>query len=256
MKTTLFLIVLGYLWLLSVQQAIAQHHHHHHHEEVVYNKNSWYALTADYSFNHRWGAHAEIQARRNGLIYKPQQFVFRLGANYHYTPSITFTLGASHIHKSPYGAKPAALPKSEHNIYEQVNLKQHVRRFSFQHRYRRETRWVDKVVAVDNEPQIQGKKYLHRMRYRLSVKVPLNTYKIQPGTWFLVGGNEVFINTSALTSGNTFNQNWLFGSLGYQMSHWVRIKVGYLHQLIKKSSTQTISNHTFTLGLFCHFNQR
>lgn len=243
MKTISFLIVVGACLLLGVRQTMAQN------KEVVYNKNSWYTLVVGYRFHSKWSAHTEIHARRNGLVFNPQQFVFRLGAQYHYSPRVVFTLGGSHIHKSPYGAQPTALPTSEHNLYEQVSLKQTLGWFGLQHRYRIEQRWVDKVVELDNRPQIHGKKYLTRLRYRLSAKLPLNSH------WFVVGGNEVFIDTSTLTTGNTFNQNWLFGSIGYQLNQWAQVKMGYLHQFIKKSTSRAISNHTFTLGLFCHFNK-
>ena len=97
---------------------------------------------------------------------------------------------------------------------------------SIRHRYRLEQRWIRKVdvIEISNNTTVSEffNSYKNRARYMVSLKVPLSKNKDFP--LFLSIYDEIFLNLS-----NTpFDQNRLFGALGFQINNNMNVQVGYL----------------------------
>ncbi|MDN3204060.1 DUF2490 domain-containing protein [Algoriphagus sediminis] len=75
-----------------------------------------------------------------------------------------------------------------------------------------------------------------RWRYKISTYIPLNSYKFQPGTYFLSAYNEVFIQTGKTIIRNPFEDNRLFLGMGYILNDKVQFQVGYAKSWQQRSS--------------------
>lgn len=166
----------------------------------------------------QWSIHSEIQFRNHEFAPVPdniEQLLIRTGANYHFADNAFATGGYAYVASHDYESDQSHPESEEHRIWEQFILINHVGRVKFEHRYRIEQRWVNKV-------------YKNRLRYRLMLFIPINNKKIEPKTWLLGLYDEIFLNTEK----EFFDRNRLYGALGYQFNKSVQVQSGVLHQRI------------------------
>lgn len=208
--------------------------------------NAWYMYFGTYSLSDKISIHSEVQIRRSGLIEDPQQLLTRLGLNYHISKSAIITAGYGFIVTHPYGKQPVAREFNEHRIWQQLILKHAEGRFYFNHRYRQEQRWLE--VQSDEKDF----NYLNRSRYRFMVSVPLNNTSMVKGTWFLSLYDEIFVNFGKNVALNVFDQNRIYGAVGYQIGENSNLQLGYLNQRIQKGDAIHFeNNHTLQVS-FTH----
>ena len=102
---------------------------------------------------------------------------------------------------------------TENRIWQQFIFRNKISNIKFRHRYRLEQRWVkqDNITT-----------YKNRARYMLSAKIPLSKKEDFP--FFLFIYDEVFLHIDD----NPFNQNRLYGALGFQVNKNMNIQAGYL----------------------------
>ena len=91
----------------------------------------------------------------------------------------------------------------------------------FEHRYRVEQRWISSASATD---------YANRIRYRLQLNVPLNKAEMTDNTLFISVYDEIFLNIAE----NPFDQNRLYGALGYKFNKSLSLQTGYLRHRLGK----------------------
>jgi hypothetical protein len=96
----------------------------------------------------------------------------------------------------------------------------------------------------------EGWLYANRIRYRFMVNIPFNKKEMSKGAVFLSVQDEVFINFGKTINYNIFDQNRLYGGLGYQFVNNGNIQLGYMNQLLEKpDGIRFESNHTLVLSL-------
>ncbi len=101
----------------------------------------------------------------------------------------------------------------ENRIWQQFILRNKVNNIKLRHRYRLEQRWIKKDNFTD---------FKNRARYMISAKIPLSKKEDFP--LFLSVYDEIFLNISD----TPFDQNRLFGALGFQVNKSMNIQAGYL----------------------------
>ena len=84
-----------------------------------------------------------------------------------------------------------------------------------------------------------------RLRYFLNLRVPLNTSVIKPGTFYLPGYNEIFMDVE---KDNAFDRNRLYGGIGYQIKKGIKVEMGYMNQFLSQSNRDQ-----FNVFLFAKF---
>ena len=129
----------------------------------------------------------------------------RTGLNYQIDPGVSVTAG--YIYQ--YSETNDNTSVSENRAYEEITLKNKIRKLSIAHRYRIEHRWINKNGNTD---------FSNRMRYRLMFSYPL--FDKFYGKFF----DEVFINLQE----PIFNQNRLHLGLGYAFDPHLKLEIGYL----------------------------
>jgi hypothetical protein len=197
------------------------------------NTGNWFIYFGNKKINNRWNWHHEAQYRNFNFVGDTEQLLLRTGLGYNLTENNNnVLLGYAFVYSEPYlNDTDAKTSLKEHRIYQQLISKKAFGRVLIQHRYRFEQRFMEKDFKL-------------RLRYFLSLNIPLNQPQILDKTFYLSAYNEVFINTGS----TFFDRNRLYGGLGYRLSKSTRIEAGIMNQ-----STSNNSRNQFNLITFVNF---
>jgi len=178
---------------------------------------TWWIYNGTLRFTDEWNVFTEAQLRTYELTSNPQEAFVRVAGQYDFTPKIMVGLGYARIRDWAFDDMVGE-DSTEDRIYQQFQLRHHVQRTRFEHRYRFEQRWVH---------HDDGTSYSNRFRYRLQITAPLNRKTLEPGAWFLNAFDEIFIR---LGSEPTFDQNRVYFAGGYQFNRHANLQIGALWQ--------------------------
>ena len=175
---------------------------------------SWWMYFGTHHLNEKYSIHYETQLRHYELGTNFFQLLPRIGLNYKIDDNSMVTAGYAWIPTQPNldeGFDGDLV--TENRIWQQFILRNKINNIKFRHRYRLEQRWVKQNDVTS---------YKNRARYMLSAKVPLSKNESSP--LFLFIYDEVFLHIDD----NPFNQNRLYGALGYTVNKNMNIQAGYL----------------------------
>ena len=226
--------------------------------ETTTNTNLWLMYFVNHKFTNTLGLHAEAQVRRHDVVSEWQQLLLRVGLDI-YTSQARFTFGYGFIETFPYGDFPVANAFPEHRIWQQLLLPQTWGRASISHRYRLEQRFIGNASTGE----FQNGRYENRARYMFRANIALQGNTIDPGEFYLAIYDEIMINFGKEVRYNLFDQNRLYGALGYHLGRIGTLEVGYLLQSVKQRNLYTAaspprnimeSNHNFQIGIFSNLS--
>jgi hypothetical protein len=219
--------------------------------------NTWYMYMGNHKLSDKWELHTLYHFRRTDLGQSWQQSLARIGVNYHVAPGLVASAGADWVVSYPYGVQPISYNTTEYTAWEALFYRHQVGRLSFMHRYRLEQRFIEKdsYDSTASEWQKTGTTYKDRFRYMLSVDIPLNNPKMQDKTWFISANDEIFIGMGKNQAKNLFEQNRIYGALGYRFNKDFNLQLGYMNQkIIKADAIHIENNHTLMLGAAYNLN--
>lgn len=171
---------------------------------------AWYMYFGMNRISDRFSIHTEAQFRFYEVTSNFNQLLLRTGLNYHINQNAIATLGYAYISTdTSFEELPGEENTQEHRIFQQFILTNKVWKLLFEHRYRFEQRFIDFGVNSDTR---------HRARYRLQITLPLTK------VLFLNAYNEIFLNLQD----EVFDQNRLYGALGFKLNSQSSIQLGYL----------------------------
>ncbi len=209
-----------------------------------YNRNGWLCYFGDARVAGRWGLHTEFQYRRTHGLRDPQQYFYRAGINYHLTKDVLFTVGGVYLLSLPYGDYPDPGRSFERRTYQLVTLTQHFGRLSLAHRYIQDQRWL-RMEGGDHYA------FQSRSRYRAQLKLALTKPKIDPRTLYALASDEIFVSYGKNVAANVFNQNRLYGGVGFQLTQALAVEASYLYQTVAHDDGEVFEgNHTGQLSLY------
>lgn len=185
---------------------------------------NWFLYFGNQKINNRFNWHNEVQYRNYNFIGDLEQLLIRTGLGYNLSENNNnVLLGYAYIHSEPYvQGTDDKLKTDEHRIFEQFITKQKFGRVNFQHRYRFEQRFIEDDFKM-------------RLRYFLSLNVPLNKKVLEKNAVYASAYNEIFINTE----GNYFDRDRIYGGVGYCLSESFKVEAGVMTQILPdKSRTQ------------------
>lgn len=204
-----------YLLIILLFGAIQSNAQHSGEEKL----GSWLMYFGNTKISDKYSLHTEAQLRLYEPVNNFNQLLLRTGLNYHINSYALVTLGYGYIPTETYDKERPDAQSIEHRIWQQFILTNSIGRFHFEHRYRIEQRWINSEETT---------RYLDRLRYRLMVNIPLNKAEMLENTVFLSFYDEVFLNVTD----TPFDQNRLYGALGYKFSKAISLQAGYLrHRL-------------------------
>jgi len=182
---------------------------------------NWFMYFGNKQFNEKWNWHHEVQYRNYNFAGDLEQLLLRTGFGYNLSENNNnILLGYGYILSENYEkGKDEKISFSEHRIYQQFITKQKFGRFSWQHRYRFEQRFLKDDFKM-------------RFRYFLGLNVALSKPTVSAKTLYFSFYNEIFLNTEP----SVFDRNRIYGGLGYKFSKLVRTELGYMSQIYEKSN--------------------
>lgn len=216
------------------------------------NNNAWFMYIGDHKFADKWGVHLEAQFRRRINVVDPQQLLLRTGINYHLNANAFVTAGYCFVETYPYGGLPVKVKFPEHRFWEQLQIKSNLNRFEWISRFRLEQRFSQLPVLNTGSAMYEPGDAVYTNRFRLMNRfsLPLKGTSIQDNTFYLTAYDEIFINAGKKAGVNVFDQNRLYGAIGYKIPKVGRLEAGYLEQtIIKSDGVRMENNHTLQLGL-------
>tara|TARA_B100001287_G_scaffold70707_1_gene58359 strand:+ start:2570 stop:3265 length:696 start_codon:yes stop_codon:yes gene_type:complete len=175
---------------------------------------SWWMYFGTHHLNEKYSIHYETQLRHYEIGNNFFQLLPRVGLNYKIDDNSMVTAGYAWIPtQTTLDEGFSGELVTENRIWQQFILRNKINNIKIRHRYRLEQRWVK-----DNDIT----SYKNRARYMLSVKIPLKKSEASPLFLFLY--DEVFLHLDD----SPFNQNRLYGAIGYNVNNNMNIQVGYL----------------------------
>ena len=182
------------------------------------NLGNWWIYFGNKKLNEKWNIHHEVQYRNYNFVGDLEQLLLRAGVGYNLSENNNnLLLGYGFIRSENYlDTSDTKSVVNEHRIYQQFITKQSFGRFSLQHRYRIEERFVEDVFKV-------------RFRYFLAAKVALNKPKIEDNTFYLSAYNEIFVGTQ----NQFFDRNRVYTGLGYALKPNLKFELGYMSQIFQ-----------------------
>jgi hypothetical protein len=212
--------------------------------------SGWLASFNTFKLNNRFSLHFDAQLRSTNQMEQIGTILLRPGLNFHLNKSWTFTAGYALIEGRRNVSGLSGL-LSEHRIWQQALLNHKVKNVSIAHRFRFEERFLPRSKAVNNELTTDGYDQAFRFRYFVRSIFPLaggQTFSKGP---FFALQNELFLNTGDKTAvnGKAFDQNRLYGAVGYRLPGKMDLEAGYMNQYTN-TRTSFINNHIVQLALY------
>ncbi|MEN9963658.1 MAG: hypothetical protein RL582_753 [Bacteroidota bacterium] len=178
----------------------------------------------------------EVQLRNYDFIGDVQQLLLRTGVGYDLKEnSVNILMGYAHVSSYNYlSASDNKTVSTENRIYQQLTLKNRFDRIFISHRYRTEQRFFKNDFKF-------------RFRYFLSCNIPINKSEMKANALYASFYNEIFIQ------GKTpfFDRNRAYAALGYVINPDFKIELGYMNQMLEKSSRNQLQIVIFNSMPFC-----
>ena len=212
--------------------------------------SGWLASFNTFKLNNRFSLHLDGQLRSTDELRQVQTILLRPGLNFHVGKNLVLTAGYAFIsNRRAVGSVSGLLP--EHRIWQQGLFNHKARNISIAHRIRFEERFISKAKVANNELETDGHTQAFRIRYFIRNIFPLTAKPSFSKGFFLALQNEVFLNTGDKTAvnGKTFDQNRLYGAVGYRLLNKIDLEAGYMNQYTNTRSSFT-NNHIAQIAVY------
>lgn len=216
-------------------------------ETTKKHSSNWNSFTVTSDVSAHYYVKSEFHFRRTNFSTDWEQFVLRPSIHYKIHKELDIAFGYSFIENYAYSDFSSPINATEHNIWQQLIFKQKFKQFSITHRIRFEERFIANIIKETEQFSIDGRMYQNRFRYRFITTIPLVSFTKQQLS--LIAYDEVFLNFETGLRPKSFNQNWIFFGLGFQINSKTQIKSGYHNIHINKKNNTSITNHIWETTL-------
>lgn len=237
MRTSLFLVALLLIFSITSNAQQVQH-------------SGWLASFNTFKINSKFSAHFDAQFRSTNNLNQFSTILIRPGLNYHINKSLVATAGYAFIpNRRTVGTVSNLL--TEHRIWEQLVYSHKVNALAVSHRLRFEQRFIPTPVVTGNELEDGPDNKAYRLRYFIRNIFPLVKQPQFKQGLFLALQNEVFANVGNKTAvnGKFFDQNRLYGAIGYRLPGKIDLEAGYMNQYTS-TRTSFVNNHIAQLAVY------
>jgi hypothetical protein len=204
----------------------------------------WIGYFNQTRFTKRFGTWTDLHYRRtDNFTNHSFQFLARVGFTYYISNNVRATAGYAYVHHFEEEPTPA---REEHRPWQQLWWKQDYNGFATMQWIRLEERYREKI----KEGQVvDGYNFNYRLRYNLSLFVPLKGKKLVANTPFFALIDEVFINMGKEIVNNYFDQNRFFIGFGYQFNTHLNAQLGYMN-LFQQTAAGNKYTNTHAIRFF------
>jgi hypothetical protein len=212
-------------------------------KSVTRSDQAWFSYLVQPRISRHWGLWFDVHYRLSDFVRNPSQIILRPAITYLLTDNLRLNAGYAYVLSYPQGDFETVLP--EHRPWQQIWYRQTHRRVQTLQWLRLEERFRR---TLDNGVVSDDFTFNWRLRYNLSVWIPLNNAEMIPGTVFVSLFDELFLNFGDNIVYNTFDQNRFFMGAGFQFTPQFNVHLGYQHVYQQLSpGDQYLSIHSFRL---------
>lgn len=212
--------------------------------------SGWLASFNTFKINKQFSLHVDAQLRSTDGVQQVGSILLRPGLNVHLGKSVVLTAGyLLNLNRRTAGGLSSLL--AEHRTWQQALLNYRINKIAVAHRLRFEERFLPRPVAQNNALKTDGYDKAFRLRYFVRSLFPLTSGPSFTHGPFLALQNEVFLNTGdkSAVNGKTFDQNRLYGAVGYRLKGKLDLEAGYLNQYTV-TRTAFVNNHVVQLAVY------
>ncbi|HMU45132.1 MAG TPA: DUF2490 domain-containing protein [Chitinophagaceae bacterium] len=209
--------------------------------------SGWVASFHSFKTGKQTSIHADVQMRSSDKIKELQTLLLRSGLNFHLNKKITVTTGYAFIRNRKLLANQVA-HTPEHRIWQQFLYSHKIKTIRLSHRFRIEQRFISRTRVSGNPVGEKG--YANRFRYFTRNILPFQNAATFDKGIFAALQNEVFLNFGNTddVNGKIFDQNRLYGAIGYRISPKHDLEIGYMNQYVSGKGDQFTNNHIIQLA--------
>jgi hypothetical protein len=184
---------------------------------------SWNIFNVKFNVNEKWSVFGEAQLRSLRFYDDFHYHEYKGGVNFKAHPNMTFTIGAGDYDTYKEGGN-FVKPKNndEFRLWPQITLTQSMKNIKIEQRYRAEFRFTSNG-------------YKNRFRYRLGISYPFGKNEKGYKPYQVNVSNELFFTDKE----PYFERNRALVSVGYKVSKYAALQLGYLHQFDYKINDET-----------------
>ena len=188
----------------------------------------WTSASVTHSLDDKVSLSFSSRIRFDEDVSRKKDLLLAPGLSYALSPSLSLGGGYVHLHAFPSGSS------SENRAWQQIGLVEKLQGVSVGNRLRLEQRFVEDVSGA-----------ILRARYRLRLDAPLGGSR-----WALVGSDEVFVNLNSQGEGPVggFEQNRLYGGLGFRVTERLRLEGGYQWEYKENRGSESENIHAILVG--------
>ena len=214
--------------------------------QTTQENSGWFAWFNTYRLSHRWGLYFDGQVRSADNWSYVRNLLLRPGVTYFFDSKNNITVGYAYIGSYNRLPEPSKNSLSEHRIWEQYIYLTKIGRVSLQNRFRLEQRFIERQTE---------NLFSQRLRYFVRAIIPLQK---QNGPFseglFAALQNEIFLNVQNKDdiNGSVFDQNRIYGAVGFRFNPKLDLEVGYMNQYTNGSSND-VSNNIIQMALYTRF---
>ena len=158
----------------------------------------WSSVVTDYSLSSKWMLRNELRYRTAQFFDDKQQSLIRPSVHYTFSPGFGLSAGITFSDNAAYDASGFTVGGTEINIYEDIYLNHGEGKWSFNHRYRFEHRWITQPSGEE----------IYRNRFRYRVQVGYAIADLNGGKLKAIMYNEIFINLFNDFTSNGYDRDW------------------------------------------------
>lgn len=226
MKQILFPFIITLLFLSFDMQGQTLAKQTHEREQL------WLGYFNQTRFSNHWGFWLDLHYRQTDhFVERPFQLLIRPALTYFVSDNFRLNLGYAFVEHYP--GKGLNTIRPENRTWQQIWWRQKYVRFQTLQWIRLEERFNRKVV---NDKLQSATTFNFRLRYNLSLFVPLKGKEIVANTPFFILMDEVFVNFGKNIVYNYFDQNRFFIGFGYQFTPHLNVHLGYMNVFQQEAS--------------------
>jgi len=221
-------ILIGVLLLGSIY-SVAQE------KNIDYLEQTWFAYFNQTRLTNKSGIWVDLHFRLTGdFVDEAAVGIARIGYTYYLTDQARLTIG--YAHATQYAGSPNV---PEHRPWQQIQWFEKKSWLSMAHYIRLEERFRKEVV---NGELTSDYNFNYRVRYNISISIPLKGKQVVAKTPFVFLNDELHVNFGKEIINNYFDQNRLFVGIGYQFTTQLNAHLGYMKVFQQLSQPSTFRN--------------
>lgn len=214
----------------------------------------WLGMYSRYRLADKFWFHGEYHVRRRRLVLTEMaQLYLRFGVTWRPLDNLELTGGVVTPLYWSENDPPAGITRvvPQFRFWEQAVLTQNISRVKLYHQYRFEQRW--RRDFLEDSPFL----LTWRWRYRITAYVPINQPRMAKGTFFAAANQEVFIQTGKSIIYDIFEDNRIYGGVGYVINDNLQVQTGYMFTYRHDGAPDSFQNrHIYRISVYHNFDLR